>query len=225
MTPANISVVIPAINEEAEIGGAIESARQSGAGEIIVVDGGSTDRTIAVAKQFGAAKIVRSLPGRGIQLNAGAWMVSPDQQVIVFLHADNRLDQDCLRQICECPEAIWGAFRQRIDSSARIYRWIEWGNAWRVRWRRIPFGDQAVFVRKRDFEQQGGFEEIPLMEDVAFARKMRRLAKPLLLEGPVTVNARRWQDRGPIRQTVRNWSIQIAYACGVKPERLRLWYR
>jgi rSAM/selenodomain-associated transferase 2 len=225
MTPANISVVIPVINEEAVIGQAIRSAQRAGAGEIIVVDGGSHDQTWNAAIRSGAHKLVRSLPGRGVQLNAGASLVNPHQHWVLFLHADNLLDEKCLQQICDHPEAVWGAFRQQIDAAGRIYRWIERGNALRVRFRHVPFGDQAVFVRRDSFYQAGGFEEISLMEDVAFAKRMRRVARPLLLPGPVTVSARRWDRRGPVRQTLRNWWIQAAYALGVSPERLREWYR
>jgi rSAM/selenodomain-associated transferase 2 len=225
MTPARVSVVIPAINEEAMIGRAIESARRAGAGEIIVVDGGSQDQTWDVALQSGANKLVRSLPGRGIQLNSGAWMVNPSQEWIVFLHADNLLDENCLQQICDQPAAVWGAFQQRIDAAGWIYRWIEGGNSLRVRLRGVPFGDQAVFVRRTKLHQGGGFDEIPLMEDVAFAKRMRRMARPILLPGPVTVSSRRWSRRGPVRQTLLNWWIQVAYALGVSPQRLRQWYR
>jgi rSAM/selenodomain-associated transferase 2 len=225
MTPSEISVVIPALNEESSIAVAVRSAVQAGAGEIIVVDGGSQDDTIGAARQAGATKIVRSLPGRGVQLNSGVVLVDFHQRVVLFLHADNALDPNCLEQICDREESIWGAFRQRIESPATIYRWIEWGNAMRVRLRRMPFGDQAVFVRKEVLDRQGGFEEIPLMEDVALSRRLRRIAKPVLLPGPVQVNARRWQGRGPIRQTLRNWWIQLAYAAGVSPQRLKEWYR
>jgi rSAM/selenodomain-associated transferase 2 len=225
MTPSEISVVIPALNEESSIAVAVQSAVRAGAGEIIVVDGGSQDDTIEVARQAGATKIVRSLPGRGVQLNSGVVVVDIHQQVILFLHADNALDPNCLEQICDREESIWGAFRQHIDSPAAIFRWIEWGNAIRVRLRRMPFGDQAVFVRKQELDRQGGFDEIPLMEDVALSRRLRRVARPALLPGPVQVSARRWQVRGPIRQTLRNWWIQLAYAAGVSPQRLREWYR
>ena len=225
MTPAQISVVIPTINEEVVIGAAIESARNAGAGEIIISDGGSQDQTVRIASEFRGTKIVRSLPGRGVQLNSGALLVDPGQEVILFLHADNVLDKQCLQQICELPEVGWGAFRQRIDSSATIYRFIERGNEMRVRFRGVPFGDQAIFVRRCDFAQSGGFDEVPLMEDVGFAKKMRKTSRPVLLDGPVTISSRRWDRRGPIRQTLLNWKIQIAYAFGMPPQRLKDWYR
>ena len=223
MTPADISVVIPAINEESTLAKSIRSARRAGATEVIVVDGGSDDQTTTIAAEVGASKIVRSLPGRGIQLNSGALLAQ--REMLLFLHADNELCQNCLDQICEHPDVIWGAFRQRIDSPRTIFRVIEWGNSMRVKLRRAPFGDQAVFVRREVFNQQGGFAEIPLMEDVEFCKRMRRRARPLLLNGPLTVSARRWEQYGPVRQTLRNWSIQWSYALGARPETLRQRYR
>ena len=225
MTPADISVVIPAINEEAEIGAAIQSAFLAGAGEVIVADGGSQDATITEAEKWGATKVVHSLPGRGVQLNAGAALVDPVKEAIVFLHADNRLGDQCLKQICEQDCISWGAFHQRIQSKRLVFRMMEWGNAIAVIFRRVPFGDQAIFVTKAHFLRLGGFEEISLMEDIAFARKMRRHHKPVLLEGPIMVSSRRWEKRGVLRQTLQNWALQFAYSVGVSPGRLSRWYR
>jgi hypothetical protein len=89
----------------------------------------------------------------------------------------------------------------------------------------MPFGDQAIFVRGPLFKEQGGFAEIPLMEDVELSRRLRRTARPLLLDGPVRVSARRWQKHGPVRQTLQNWSIQLSYRLGTAPEALRRRYR
>lgn len=223
MTPADISVVIPAINEESAVSGAIRSAQRAGAVEVIVADGGSSDDTVAVAAKAGASKIVRALPGRGIQLNSGALMAQ--REVVLFLHADNQLGEDCLHQICRYPDLTWGAFRQRIDSPRFVFRVIESGNALRVKYLRKPFGDQAIFVRREVFKQQGGFDEIPLMEDVDFSKRLRAIAKPLLLDGPLTISARRWERYGPVRQTLRNWSIQVSYRMGVPAEKLKRRYR
>jgi len=225
MTPNQISVVIPTLNEEENIGDAIESAFNAGAGEVILVDGGSRDRTVAEAEQRGVTKVVRSLPGRGIQLNAGATFVGPEQEVIVFLHADNQLTRHCLHQICKSENVIWGAFSQTIDSGRWIYRFVEFGNNLRVRCLRVPFGDQAIFVVKDEFRRRGGFEEIPLMEDIAFSKMMRRDAKPRLLPGPVVVNCRRWEKKGVVVQTLQNWFLQCAYKLGVSPEIISAWYR
>ncbi len=223
MTPSDISVVIPAIDEQDSIATAIQSALRAGAIDVIVSDGGSSDQTARRATESGATKVIRSLPGRGIQLNSGAMFATG--HFVLFLHADNRLDASCLEQICEHPDAIWGAFRQRIDSSRRIFRVLEMGNAMRVKYRRVPFGDQAIFVRRDVLKEQGGFAEIPLMEDVEFSKRLGTISRPLLLQGPVTINPRRWQRRGVIRQTLQNWSIQVSYALGASPERLNRRYR
>ncbi len=222
MTPADISVVIPAINEAQTIAYAIRSALQAGASEVIVCDGGSDDETVSVATAAGATKIIRSIPGRGIQLNAGAVFAS--REMVLFLHADNQLDASCLNQICEIPDVVWGAFQQRIDHPRRAYRILEKGNAARVRYRSMAFGDQAIFVRRAVYKQAGGFEEIELMEDVAFSRTMRAIARPVLLSGPITISARRWEERGIVRQTLRNWNLQCRYRLGASPRQLAKRY-
>lgn len=223
MTPADISVVIPAIHEAAVIATSVRSAVAAGAGEVIVVDGGSTDATRQVAIDAGASRIVDCSPGRGVQLNAGARQAVG--QYLLFLHADNHLGEDSLRQICQHPDSLWGAFRQSIDSPRKIFRMVEWGNALRVQRRGVPFGDQAIFVRRSLFFEQGGFAEIALMEDVELSKRLRRIAPPLLLDGPLTVSPRRWLKQGVVRQTLRNWSLQFCYAIGASPETLKRWYR
>ncbi|NNE00351.1 MAG: glycosyltransferase family 2 protein [Pirellulaceae bacterium] len=227
MKPQDVSIVIPTLNEAGTIGSCVQSALAAGAQEVIVSDGGSNDETERRAAESGATKVIRSLPGRGIQLNAGATFAKGD--IVLFLHADNRLGEACLRQICEADQAgepiVWGAFRQRIDAPGWVYRMLEFGNALRVTVRRIPFGDQAMFVRRQTYKQEGGFAEVPLMEDVDFSKRFREIAKPTLLHGPVTVSSRRWETSGVLRQTFRNWRIQVAYALGVSPERLQDWYR
>lgn len=226
MTPDDISVVIPAVNEAQRISRAIRSARDAGAKEVIVCDGGSDDPTAEVARRAGAL-LCESEPGRGPQLRAGAMQAT--KTVLLFLHADNALDQGCLQQICVAAEInteqqLWGGFRQRIDGEHFLYRCLEHGNAARIRYRGMPFGDQAMFVSKSAYEQVGGFEAIPLMEDVNLSRALRQLSWPILLEGPVHVAARRWQQRGVVRQTARNWWIQVAHHLGVKEQRLSKWY-
>lgn len=223
LTPRDISIVIPTLNEQTSVGIAIESAIDAGGGEIIVADGGSTDRTLSVARDAGASKIVHSFPGRGIQQNAGAAVATRD--VILFLHADNRLGADCLMQIAAAGDFVWGCFHHRIDSPRRRFRSIEYGNGLRVRWSAMAFGDQAIFVRTSVFRQQGGFPEIPLMEDVELSRRLRRLRRPRLLPGPITISPRRWEKHGVVRQTLTNWSIQLAHAVGTSPEKLSRWYR
>ena len=213
MTPTDITVVIPTLNEEQVIAKSVASAVAAGATAIVVSDGGSRDGTREVAIDAGASRVIQSAPGRGVQLNAGAQLA--ETEFILFLHADNELSVNALHQICENEQAAWGAFRQRIDSRRLVYRLLEWGNQWRVQWRAVPFGDQGIFVRRTLFEQMNGFAGIPLMEDVELSQRLRRIEKPVLLQGPLTINARRWEKHGVLRQTVKNWSIQYSYARGV----------
>lgn len=225
MTPADIAVVIPTLREAAGIAATIGSARE--AGQIIVVDGGSTDATIAIAAAIPGVRVLREQPGRGKQLATGA--ESTDLPILLFLHADCQLGAGALDQVArhltDHPERGWGAMRQRIDSTKRKYRLWEWGNAWRVRYRGLPFGDQAIFVRRDWYHQVGGFEPIPLMEDLRLSQRLRRLAAPSLLAGPVLVSDRRWRRTGLLRQTGINWSLQLGHAVGVSPTTLARLYR
>lgn len=223
-----VSVIIPTLNESETIALCVRSASAAGASEIIIADGGSEDDTVENARRAGATHVVVSNPGRGTQLHAGANVASCDW--LLFLHADNQLGPDCLNQVAETGDdesgdIVWGAFEQNIAAKGRLYRWLERGNASRVHWRGIPFGDQAMFVRTEIYQRVGGFATIPLMEDVDLAKRLKRIESPVLLPGPVVVNARRWQRRGVVLQTARNWSIQLAYRMGVSPERLKRWYQ
>ena len=222
MTPADITVVIPALNEEQAIGRSVHSAVSAGATEVIVSDGGSGDHTVERAAEAGASSVVRSLPGRGVQMNSAAHLASGI--FILFLHADNELSEQALSQICVHEDAVWGAFQQQIDSRRRVYRLIEWGNDLRVRWRKVPFGDQGMFVRRSLFEELRGFAEIPLMEDVELSHRLRKIDAPVLLQGPLQISARRWEKKGVVRQTLTNWMIQLSYSRGVSVEQLAQKY-
>jgi len=215
-----VSVVVPALNEEPRIGAAVSSAWSFGAAEVIVVDGGSGDATCRIAAESGA-EVLSSLPGRAVQQNAGAAVSSGE--VLLFLHADCRLPSGGVQQIetvLQDPAVVGGSFRQRIEDSGWMYRWLERGNAWRAGWRQVPYGDQGLFVRRSSFEAAGGFPEVPLMDDVMLARSLRRLGRLKLVEGPLGVDARRWQQRGVIRQTMRNWCLLTLWRLGVSPQRL-----
>lgn len=222
LKPSDVSVIIPVLNEQHCIADAIRSAHRAGAGEVIVSDGGSTDDTQIAATSAGATKWVRSFPGRGTQLAGGLSIAQKD--IVLFLHADNELDQTCLTQICQLDSFVWGAFRQRIDSDRRVYRMIEAGNAARVRWKSMAFGDQAIFADRKTLLNHGGVAEIPLMEDVEMSGRLRRLGKPVLLDGPVRISSRRWEQTGVVRQTLRNWWLQCRYAAGASPSDLAKRY-
>lgn len=228
MTPADVSVVIPALNEAQRVGRAVASAWEAGAGQVVVCDGGSEDDTVAEAARAGA-DLIAGPRGRGWQLRTGTEQARGEW--LLFLHADNWLDPVGLRQLCRCVatrhpiEQTWGGFKQTIDTEGAIYRALECGNAARIRLRGIPFGDQAMFVTRTLYDRVGGFPAVPLMEDVVLARRLRQLSWPVLVDARVHVDARRWRKRGVLRQTVRNWGIQSAHGLGVSEERLAEWYR
>lgn len=219
-----VSIVIPALNEEQSIVRAVSTARATGADEVIVVDGGSTDKTVELARQQGC-RLLKSRTGRAVQMNSGARIARG--QVLLFQHADNWFDSKAVQQIREAmasSSVSAGAFRQRIDSPRHAYRVLEWGNACRARRLRLPYGDQGIFVRRGIFEAAGGFPDVPFLEDYLLMKTLRRHARVVLLPGPIHVDARRWERHGILAQTLRNWSLVAAYQLGVAPDRLARWY-
>ena len=220
----SISVIIPALNESSRIELAVQSCRNAEIDEVIVVDGGSQDDTPCLAQQAGAT-LIQAPQGRARQQNLGARHASGD--ILLFLHADNRLSPAVGRQIRQGladKALLGGAFLQRIEAEGFLYRWLEWGNATRVRVRGLAYGDQAIFIRRSVFEQLGGFPDVKLMEDLLLMRAFRKLSRPVVLAGPVYVSPRRWQQRGVVRQTLRNWTLLAAQAAGVAPDRLAKFY-
>ena len=219
-----VSIIIPALNEAAVIERAVAAAWQASAHEIILVDGGSRDNTVALAAAAGCQVIISS-PGRARQQNRGAAQATGD--VLLFQHADNWLDKTALTQIhiaLQQRHVIAGAFEQRIESTGRLYRCLEWGNAWRARCWGLPYGDQGIFLRRQAFEQLGGFPDVRLMEDVLLMQRVRRKRRPVLLAGPIHIDPRRWQRHGIVHQTLRNWTLLAALRLGATPDELARFY-
>lgn len=220
-----LSVVIPTLNEAASIESAIQSVREASIDEIIVVDGGSSDRTIAIAESLGV-DVILSEPGRGSQMNLGAAAVTGD--FVIFLHADCRLPVNTptiVRETFRTSNVVAAGFRQTIRASASRYRMLEFGNRLRVQLFGWVYGDQAFVVRKSSFERAGRFRDIPLMEDLELSQRLKTLGKIVLLDALLEVDARRWEQTGVAYQTLRNWIFVVLFHVGVSPERLALWYR
>ena len=220
-----LSVVIPALNEAGTISQNVQRAWRLCPSEVVVVDGDSGDETQEQAHLAGA-HVLTSERGRGRQLNAGARATTGD--VLLFLHADCWLEPQAAEQIetvLKDDSVMGGSFRQRIDHDRRIFRWLEWGNGLRARWKRMPFGDQGIFVRRSAFEAVGGFAEVRLMEDVLLMREFRRRKWQMkLLPGPIHVDPRRWLKHGVVRQTLRNWMLLTGLRLGISPDQLAEYY-
>jgi len=219
-----LSIIIPTWNEAGRIRLAIQRAWQAGADEVIVADGNSPDGTAEIAGRE-ECTVCQGPAGRGGQQHLGACQASGE--VLLFLHADSWFPQSVRHQLAHSMQdksVVYGVFRQRIEADDLAFRWLERGNAWRASWLRLPYGDQGIFVRRSTYDAVGGFDEVPLMEDVMLARKLRRFGAPALLPGPIVTSARRWKQHGICRQTIRNWCLLAAFQLGVPPARLARYY-
>jgi rSAM/selenodomain-associated transferase 2 len=219
-----VSVVIPALNEEARIEAAIRSAQEAGAAEILVADGGSSDRTVELARNAGAT-LVECTAGRGAQSNAAA--AEATGEILLFLHADTVLPPGACHAVEESIRrgSVFGGFRIRFAEPAARLRFVAFAINVRTSLTRSPWGDQAQFVRADLFHATGRFASAPLMEDYELALRMKRIGPTEILPLEVTTSGRRFLETGLVRTAVRNWMIVAAWWLGVPPERLARWYR
>jgi rSAM/selenodomain-associated transferase 2 len=219
-----IAVVIPTLDEAETIEAAIASARQESDVEVLVADGGSRDATAAGASKAGA-RVIACARGRARQLEAG-WRASQGDAVL-FLHADTRLPAGwagAVRAALGDPAVAGGAFRLRFEPRPPGMRVIEWGAGLRARWLGLPYGDQALFARRRALEAAGGIAPVPILEDLDLVRALRRQGRLALLPLAVTSSARRYLRRGVLRTWLRNAATLVAWRLGVDRERLAAWY-
>ncbi len=224
--PMTIAVVIPTLNEEDTIAETLRDTAHLGFHEIIVIDGGSTDHTRALAEGLGLAKILNNQPGRARQLNAGVRTCRGD--ILVFLHADTRLPNNAKQHIESAladPAVVGGRFDVRFDSPSAWGRVISTFMNLRSRLTRISTGDQAMFVRRHVFEQLGGFSDIPLMEDIEFSARLKHTGPTHTLHETVTTSFRRWEQQGPMRTILLMWALRFLYWIGVSPSHLSQWHK
>ncbi len=222
-----LSVVVPVLDEAARIGERLDELRATpGVDEVVVVDGGSRDGTLDIARRAPGVRVLAAPRGRGRQLNEGARAATGD--VLLFLHADVSLPSDAavwVARALDDPAVVAGAFRVRTIADQ--------GPNWlgpllrladlRSRWTRLPYGDQAVFVRRTVFERVGGFPDQPLMEDVELARRLWRVGRVRIVPAVVRVSGRRFLAH-PVRALVAMRLFPMLYRLGVPPARLARLY-
>lgn len=223
-----ISVIIPALNEEECIIGCLEGLLNEGCEcEIIVIDGGSVDRTVELVERYPGVSVIRSQKGRGLQMDLGASFASND--ILLFLHADTLLDDGWASAISSAmadTSVSGGAFSFSIHARSWKYRLVEKWVAMRCKYFSLPYGDQAIFVRKSAFNLAGGYRGLPLMEDVDLVSRLKKLGSVRILDNKAMTSERRWSKKGVIRTAAINQLMMLLYKAGLSPGRLaRIYYR
>ncbi len=219
----SVSVIVPVLDEQPRIGGLLACLRVLSPDQLIVVDGGSQDATVATALPL-CDHLIGSRPGRARQMNAGAAVATGE--VLWFLHADSVAPDDALQQIQQALSAgaDWGWFDVRLSGDRPLYRVVAFCMNRRSRLTGIATGDQGLFVRREVFKRAGGYPDQPLMEDIALCRILKALGPPAFAPGPLVTSSRRWEARGAWRTILLMWRLRLAYALGSSPERLHHRY-
>ena len=219
------TIVIPTLNEEAEIQACLmrlQGLREEGL-EVVVVDGGSIDKTPQMAEGL-CDQFISTRRGRAAQMNAGA--MKAKGQFIFFLHVDTRLPEDVSELISSIESDIlfWGHFDVKLTGQHWSFRLIESMMNLRSRLTGIATGDQVIFMSKKLYRDVNGFSEIELMEDIAMSRKLKKICLPLCLRQKVLTSSRRWERNGIISTIFKMWWLRLSYFIGVDPVRLAKQY-
>lgn len=223
-----LAIVVPVLNEAANLSALLlnlsqVSALQGAPIELVLVDGGSSDGTVALARAAGV-KVVDAPRSRAQQMNAGAQATQAAN--LLFLHADTRLpEQACALVQDALQHHAWGRFDVYIEGQARLLRLVAVMMNWRSRLSGIATGDQAMFMTRQAFERVGGFADQPLMEDIAMSTRLKAMGPAACLRAKVTTSGRRWEQRGLWRTIFLMWRLRLAYWLGAAPEALARAYR
>lgn len=224
--PISLSVIVPVWMEAAGISDTLQALAplRSAGHEVIVVDAGSTDGTGRLAEPL-CDHVITSDKGRAVQMNAGAVVARGD--ILLFLHADTRLPFSALEHLSRfnSSQRVWGRFDVCLSGHRRLFKAIAWFMNHRSRLTGICTGDQAMFVRRNVFEALGGFQPLPLMEDVELSRRLCLVSRPWCVSSPVVTDSRRWEKQGPWRTVFLMWRLRWRYWRGESPESLAEAYR
>ncbi len=217
---------MPVFNEEKDLRTTLDCMTLSVNEELIIVDGGSSDSTVSIAKDF-TDMVFIAKTGRAHTMNYGAGRSTGN--IILFLHSDCILPEngfDLIRAALNKDNFSAGAFRLGINASGLRFRLIEAGANFRSFATSIMYGDQGIFMKRSVFDQVGGYAEIPLMEDIDISKKLKRTEKLALLSPPIKSSPRRWQEEGALHTTLRDWAIAFSYTIfNISPARLLKYYK
>ena len=224
--PVKLSIIIPTLNEAESIIQTLtplQSLRQAGH-EVWVVDGGSTDNTQIITRPL-CNGVIQSRKGRAIQMHAGANHAC--NEILLFLHADTRLPDKLpsLFQRFEQQRYFWGHFRLQLSNTAYFYRVLAFFINQRTRLSQIATGDQCIFISRSLYQTIGGYPQIPLMEDIAISKRLKKYTPPICLIPPVVTSSRRWEKHGRVKTILIMWLLRGLYAIGISPKYLARWYQ
>jgi rSAM/selenodomain-associated transferase 2 len=223
---SKLSIIVPVLDEGEHIAAMLDGLadlRSLGV-EVIVVDGGSRDATMQRAR-LRADCVISAPRSRALQMNAGAARAAGD--VLLFLHADTRLPDEADHVVLNGLQRsgrAWGRFDVRIEGRHPLLPMVAWFMRVRSRMTGIATGDQAIFVRRKAFHAAGGFPAIPLMEDIALCKRLKRVSRPLCLRQSVVTSGRRWEKNGFLRTIILMWRLRLAFFLGAEAKELARRY-
>lgn len=220
-----VSVIIPVLNEEKTILSLLQdlqSCRQEGH-ELIVVDGGSKDQTMLIAREL-SDKVISASKGRAMQMNAGA--AQAKNEILWFLHSDTKISGEEIKIIqSSLKDKVWGRFNIKLSGTNVLFRVIETMINIRSYISGIATGDQGIFVKRDIFESVNGYTDIPLMEDIDLSKKLKNIKRPVCLSSVLITSSRRWENKGIIVTVLLMWRLRFLYWLGVSPVILAEHYR
>lgn len=220
-----LSVIIPALNEEANIERCIDSVKKLNPAEILVVDGGSSDRTKEIALSKGVM-VIQSEKGRGTQMNRGASYAKGD--ILLFLHADSVFEDHITKELLDLKDYVAGFFRLRFDDRSLSVRLVEIFANLRSRLLHLPYGDQALFIKRETFQRIGGFRDYPFLEDLDLVLRLRRIGRLKGISKDVIASSRRLKKGyllSPVFVSLRNVLIAMLFKLGISPDSLLRLYK
>lgn len=220
-----ISIIIPVLNEECSIKSLLQQLqtyRQQGH-EVIVVDGGSSDKTVSISNSL-ADKVIKSESGRALQMNNGA--AHSENDILWFLHADTLISDKAIENIQQAlNKNDWGRFNVKLSGSNILFRLIEKMMNVRSCLTGIATGDQGIFVKKHVFNVVNGYPDIPLMEDIEISKKLKLISRPICIKEILTTSSRRWEEKGILSTVLLMWKFRLLYWMGVSADKLAAQYK